>query len=291
MQNFKSEAIRIAKTASGRITWVASKVRTSLLTLALTVWNITSNRSVTSPHSMVDVSMTTYGARTAGSYLTIESIGIGKSRPRRLILWIDELEVLADPPAQLRRLMKRGLEILPCENTGPHKKYYPYVKDFADSCQLLVTADDDVFYPKWWLSDLIKSYESQPGDVVGYRLWSIKSDKRGYAPYTDWCPCLTTESSLQHFATGVSGVLYDRRMVQLLQREGDKFMAVCPRADDVWLHFVAISSGIPVRQVNARPSEFSPRLRTSSQGLAYDNVSRENDIAIAATAELFAGRS
>jgi hypothetical protein len=271
-----------------RVAWLATWVKVAVLTIALVTWNLLSWRRVTSAQSDVDVSLTTYGRRTAWTFLTIESIGLGELRPRRLILWIDEPEVVAHPPAQLRRLMKRGLEIRPCEKAGPHNKYYPYTREFADDCSLLATADDDVLYPRWWLHRLVEAYARHPSDVVAHRAWTVIRNGRGYAPYCQWQLCSTIESSFDYFATGVSGVLYDHTMVDVLRRSGRGFADVCPRADDVWLHFVAVSSGIKVRQVESQAAEFWPRLRTTRDGRAHENTTGGgNDVALAATARLF----
>ena len=82
---------------------------------------------VTEPGGPV-VSLTTYGKRSQKVYFAIESIANGDLRPSRLILWIDDEAFLNNPPATIQRLAKRGLEVKPCKNFGPHKKYYPYVE-------------------------------------------------------------------------------------------------------------------------------------------------------------------
>jgi hypothetical protein len=152
----------------------------------------------------------------------------------------------------------------------------------------LVTADDDVFYPRWWLHRLVESYLANPGDVVAYRAWTVARNSAGYAPYAEWKLCASTESSYGHFATGVSGVLYDQTMVELLRRSHG-FTDVCPRADDIWLHFVAVSSGIGIRQVSDQAAEFWPRPGTIEHALAHGNTTGGgNDVALAATARLFA---
>ncbi|QFP96815.1 glycosyltransferase [Gordonia phage Mcklovin] len=267
--------------------WFIAKLKITLTTAWFMLWNRVARRRVVAPGSGVDVSLTTYGPRTAGSYLTIESIGLGRTRPERLILWIDEHDVIIEPPAPLRRLMRRGLEIRLCDDVGPHKKWYPYTQQLGheNTRRMLVTADDDVFYPRWWLRRLLDSYATSPGDVVAYRAWRIIEGH----PYVTWPLCSSTTSSYDHFATGVSGVLYDQTMVELLRRSGKAFTEVCPRADDVWLHRVAVSSGIGVRQVAERAVEFWPRLQTTEHALAHTNtVGGGNDVAFVATARLFA---
>ncbi|MCZ0728998.1 hypothetical protein [Mycolicibacterium iranicum] len=271
-----------------RIAWRITYLKVAALTVVLTIWNLVSRRKVTSAQSDVDVSLTTYGRRATSAFATIESIGLGSLRPRRLILWIDEPELVAHPPATLRRLVKRGLEIIPCEANGPHSKYFPYCQRFSDDRKLLATADDDMLYPRWWLRALVEAYTREPGHVVAHRAWAVLQDENGYSPYAKWALCSSSEARFDLFATGVSGVLYDHKMVELLRRAGTGFRSACPRADDVWLHFVALASGVKVRQVRRQASEFWPRLRTSINGLARENTTGGgNDIALASTARLF----
>ena len=91
------------------------------------------------------VSLTTYEPRWHNVHYTIESIGCGRLRPSRLVLWIAPSVLQAGTPETLRRLSARGLEIRTCDDLGPHKKYYPQVMEGAAQRDL-VTADDDVLY-------------------------------------------------------------------------------------------------------------------------------------------------
>src|SRR5574342_24675 len=102
-------------------------VRLRLYLAGLAARNVVSRRSLVQNSGPV-VSMTTHGARVETVYLTLESIGRGKTRPRRLVLWLDDPNRFSSLPDSLRRLEKRGLEIRLCENFGPHTKYYPYLE-------------------------------------------------------------------------------------------------------------------------------------------------------------------
>ncbi|MET0954975.1 MAG: hypothetical protein ABWY68_03430, partial [Cryobacterium sp.] len=115
------------------------------------------------------VNLTSYGHRIDTVFYTIESIARGALRPRRVILWLDDADVVADPPPALRRLMKRGLEVLWCADYGPHKKQYAYASTMASAELPLVAADDDVLYPRLWLADLLAAYARHPEDVHGHR--------------------------------------------------------------------------------------------------------------------------
>lgn len=49
-------------------------------------------------------------------------------------------------------------------------------------------------------------------------------------------------------------------------------MATTPKADDVWLHWVALRAGIPIRQVRPVPHHFPFIPGTQEVGLVNENV-------------------
>lgn len=230
------------------------------------------------------VSLTTYEPRWHSVHYTIESIGSGRLRPSRMVLWVAPSVLDSGTPVPLQRQVARGLEIRTCEDLGPHKKYYAMVNEGA-SARDLVTADDDVLYWSDWLDGLAAAAQRHPGMVHAHRASVMSFDDAGcFLPYRQWAPCRSTRPSALHFFTGVGGVLYPPRMQEALRRAGDGFRECCPRADDIWLNAVAWRNGILVRQTRV----FSPQLfevpGTRAHGLAQDN--REgggNDRQLAAT--------
>lgn len=216
---------------------------------SLQTQNMFSTRPVTGDGKVV-VSLTTYGMRTAYVHLAIESIARGTVRPHRIILWLDESESLANPPKPLLRLARRGVEILPCSNFGPHKKYYPYLeaRDENDLQDPLVIVDDDFVYPASWLASLLDSYRSFPEAVSCTRAHEMQvSDVP--LPYSDWPSCKSDQPRVRTFATGVGGVLYPPNVQRAIKSLGTKFEECAPRADDVWLHYATVSSGSLIRQI------------------------------------------
>lgn len=199
------------------------------------------------------MSLTTYGRRTSYVHLAIESIARGAVRPSKIILWLDEPEALAKPPRALARLAKRGLQILPCHNYGPHKKYYPYVEslDPAEPVDPLVIVDDDFIYPVSWLSSLLTSYEEYPEAVSCTRAHVIQVAEVP-KPYSEWPACDSDLPSARTFATGVGGVLYPPKVQFEMKSFGRLFESCAPRADDIWLHYVTVASGNAVRQVKSK---------------------------------------
>lgn len=241
--------------------------RATLSAARLHVVNIFSRQRVTQD-SGIDVAMTTFGARAKVAHIALESIARGSTRPRKLILWVDDERILADLPRGLKRLQRRGLEILQCSDYGPHKKQYPYVTQIFDGTTSLATADDDAIYPKTWLTELAEALLRMPNVVHGHRAYLMSLADEKVADYSSWALASSCEPSIQIFCTGVSGVAYPPSALRALKEEGDRFMQLAPRADDVWVHSVLVRAGIESRQVADRPLEL-PTIPFSQAGALY----------------------
>jgi hypothetical protein len=210
--------------------------------------------------------------------LAIESIAQGKLRPSRLILWLDDTSLLQNPPSGIRRLQKRGLEIMFCENYGPHKKYYPYLDSSQEVETPLVTADDDVLYPDYWLEKLSEAFQQYPDCVSCHMARMVTLNQESIGKYEAWKFVNTTEPSFRHFAIGVGGVLYPPSLQREVKREGTAFKNCCPKGDDIWLHAQAVRAGYKVRQVaeSAMPLLYIPG--TQANALHKQNLAGgEND--------------
>lgn len=234
--------------------------------------NLESRESLLDPAGPV-VSLTSFGPRLASVHYTIESIGAGTLKPSRLVLWLEHDLIEAGLPEALQRLQARGLEVRGTEDYGPHKKYLPQVLSEPHPTRPLVTADDDVLYPRDWLAELMRAHERMPEVIVCFRAHRIAFDEQGQLlPYAQWPPCEDTRPDHRHFLTGVSGVLYPVRMQLALRERGLAFQTCCPRADDIWLNATALRTGVPVAQITPVGRTFFEIPGTRSNGLARGNV-------------------
>ena len=243
--------------------------------------NLTSREPAVEPGGPV-VSLTSFGQRARTVAFTLESIARGSRRPSRLILWLDEPGLLEQPTSMLRRLMARGVELRATENFGPHKKYFPYVQQSASFDVPLVTADDDVLYPRSWLAGLMDRHAALPEAVHCYRARLVGLRGRDFEPYASWRECETSEPSHRHFSIGMAGVLLPEPVLRELKRKGDAFRATCPKTDDIWLNLQAQRVGAKVQQVHAKPQYFMLLPGTQKVGLLHGNVHGANHSALAA---------
>ncbi len=204
--------------------------------------------------------------------------------PGRIILWLDEPLDRSLLPAAVRRLELRGLEVAPTRHLGPHNKYFPYVDTVDNLDQPLITADDDVLYPKDWVAGLMSAYRRTPSMFNCYRAHVLRITEGSISNYTTWSSCNSSQPSFLHFATAVAGSILPPSLLRRLKTEGTAFTDLCPTADDIWLHINAVREGIRIRQVRPWQRNFPEIPGTQTVSLAAINVhGSQNDVQIART--------
>jgi hypothetical protein len=250
------------------------------------IWLWWNNRNrqqmITAPGGPV-VSMTSYGRRIKTAYLAIESIARGDLKPSRMILWLDDHFAFNNPPMTLQRLMRRGLEVKLCDNFGPHKKYYPYVESEETFDVPLVTADDDILYPTYWLKRLFDAFQAEAGIIHCHRAHVHTVTEEGVARYHEGGECRSAEPSFLNLALGFSGVLFPPAFLSILKNAGKDFQRCCLMADDVWLHAQALRAGYKVKQVRREPIYVPPIPGTQGVALWKRNLHGGNDRQMEAT--------
>jgi hypothetical protein len=200
------------------------------------------------PHGLTKpliVTLTSYAPRFQTLALTLRSLLDQSIAPDRTILWLakgdqDQL------PREVHALEQHGLEIRLCDNLLSYKKLIPAWRAYPDS--FLVTADDDVYYPREWLATLLAGIEPQERAVVGARAHLARFDVNGHAlPYASWDLVTThrraTTPNTRLFPTGVGGILYPPGSLAPQVDDEATFMALCPTGDDIWFFWMARLAG------------------------------------------------
>ncbi|WP_150952503.1 hypothetical protein [Microbacterium testaceum] len=224
------------------------------------------------------MSLTSFGHRISTVFATIESIGAGSVRPQRLILWLSNGDLQEGVPRELRALCRRGLEIRGCEDFGAHKKYYPYATSLPVHELPLVTADDDVLYPRRWLEILLERHREYPDSTIGYRGEVMRfCDDGTVAPYRTWHLSTTAAPDLRLVLNGVGGVLYPSAVIEEARAYGTRFLEECPRGDDLWLHRATLRTGLFPRQVFDAPVHHPAVPGSQRSALMATNVPSGND--------------
>jgi len=227
------------------------------------------------------VSLTSYKERFDNLYYTLCSLLLQSVTPDLLILWLskDEEEEVPDSVLQLRNF---GLSIRFCEDIRSYKKIIPALVEFPDS--FIVTADDDIYYEPNWLKKLLMSWDGDNKKIVAHRAHKIRIDKKGNPlPYRQWKWEVGADEAADGliFPTGSGGILYPPHVFHEDVTNTESFMRLSPKADDIWLYWMASLNGAKVNRstYNFRLVEWpkendSPLWRYNIQGGGNDKQIR-----------------
>lgn len=197
------------------------------------------------------VNLTSFPERMYDIHYCLYSLLNQSCRPDMLVLWLAEEEFPGkekDIPSKVLKLRRNGLTIKWCRNLHSYKKLIPALKAFPDD--ILVTADDDIFYPGNWLESLYESYLGNPEFIHCHRAHRIKLEDGRAAPYSAWEKCVADVfPSYLNFLTGVGGVLAVPGHFHQDMTEERLFRSLCPQGDDIWFWAMAVMNGTRVNVV------------------------------------------
>ncbi|MFJ5444681.1 hypothetical protein ACIKP9_00410 [Methylobacillus methanolivorans] len=215
------------------------------------------------------VSLTSFHKRFDQLHLTIRSILTQKfSAPYsvHLILSKADIDIAGGVPKEIMALEKYGLKIIVVnEDLRSYKKLHYTLKDYPE--KIIVTADDDVLYPKNWLTGLYEKWRKYPSCVVCYRGHFLAFKKSGeFYPYAQLMKNpMKLKRSTPSFAlmpTGVSGVLYPPGLLSDFATREELFTEYAPFADDIWYKLSSLATDTKCVQVKFYNVHF-PHLRGS----------------------------
>ena len=231
----------------------------------------------------VIVSLASIPSRINVVNVAIETLLRQNLKPNRLILWLPDSMNYENIPFLLKLQTKRGLEIQFCEEIGPYKKFYYTLQRYPDA--IIVTADDDLFYPRYWLQELYKAYQVDPNNIYGHRLHRITMTENNVNAYLEWHweISFSRKPSYMNFCTGVGGVLYPPNSLPKETLRKEVFQKLAPKADDVWLKAMTVLTNYPhVKVDNVLPMLYV--CNTQRQSL-YQYNKKYNDTQIKAVFE------
>jgi hypothetical protein len=219
------------------------------------------------------ITLTSYGKRVKSTVpYTICSLLDQTALPDRIILWLAEGTLV---PPILNALTGKGVEIKFCEDIKSYKKIIPALKQFPDD--VLITADDDTYYPKDWFERLKTAYINDPTRIYAHRIHQITFDEHNnIMPYKKWRHEVTREGGVL-FPTGLGGILYPPHSLDKRYGETGEFMNLAPRGDDIWLWAMAKLKGTEYGLVNNGCTCFVDVI-PFTYGLVVKNLKGENDI-------------
>jgi len=186
------------------------------------------------------VSLTSFPERINEVWITIETLMRQTFKPDMIILWLAE-EQFPDKkvPESLNKLTSRGLTIKFCEDLRAHKKYYFSLINYPASN--IITVDDDLYYPRNLLFNLVKLHCEFPDLIVTNRAHRITFSGKELNPYRQWKHNVTdTQPSYLLLATGGAGTLYPPDCLHNDVFKKELLRKLCFYADDLWLKIMSL---------------------------------------------------
>jgi hypothetical protein len=236
------------------------------------------------------VSFTTYHKRIATVGQTIRTLLSQSVKPDAIVLWLyrGDLGERGLPP-EFRLFQRMGLTVrLLDEDLKSYKKLVHALQEWPDD--LIITCDDDAYYPFDFVRGLLEAHRRFPEAVVGHRCrWMAKQGSE-IASYRIWRVAEAQDPSFNVFPTGVGGVLYPPRALHPDVLRKDLFMTLCRTNDDVWFKFMALAQGTKACSVDGRFREFENVPGTQDEALWQLNYSPDrcdNDILIRNASALY----
>lgn len=208
--------------------------------------------------SSLIVSLTSFPERINKINLVIESILYQTKKPDRIVLWLSSVEFSTKHslPVDLLNLEKRGLEIRFCEaNLMPHKKYFYTMKEFPNS--IIVTVDDDMFYPPNLIKNLLAAHENYPNSIICPITMHMFLKQGKIAKYSDWQYIYynTEPSNLLLTMTG-SGCLFPPNSLHLNAFNEELICKYALKTDDIWVKIMSLKAGRKVMSIAGNYFDF-----------------------------------
>ncbi|MDR1168465.1 MAG: glycosyltransferase [Heliobacteriaceae bacterium] len=199
----------------------------------------------------VIVSLTSFPQRMYDIHFGLYSLLNQTFKPDEVILWLgaEQFPNLEDDlPRPVLALKEKGLTIKWFQNLHSYTKLVPSLREFPDD--IIVTADDDIYYEPEWLEKLYNAHLQTPNDIVCHRALRVKLNSSGIEGCKKWSkPLKKPSSSLKNFLTGVGGVLYPPKSLYKDADNIELFTSLSPREDDLWFWAMAVLQGTKITVV------------------------------------------
>lgn len=232
------------------------------------------------------VSLTTFPARIHTIKYTLYSIFNQSLLPKKIVLSLNikEFEGISIE-REIIDLEKYGLEILwSNEDIRQYNKIIPTLRQYRD--EVIITLDDDIYYPKDLLKGLYEAYEFDNSNIYAQRGRIISLDGQGVSSFSNWALVKKNDYKMQNnpssriFLEGVGGVLYPPYSLYSDVDNASLFMNIAPKADDVWLWGMAVLGGrkICIVKNNLMSNGNAMTISPYEQSLWFENLISGNDI-------------
>lgn len=188
------------------------------------------------------ISLTSFPKRIKTVHLAINTLLRQTMKPDKIILWLSNEEFQNgenDLPKELIELKKLGLEIMWCNNLGSYKKLVPALKTFPND--IIITADDDIYYDENLVSDLYASYIENKDCIIAKRVCkvSVKENILGLSA-TKLEEKENSNPDYKNLIMGGAGCLFPPNSLHKDVFDEEKILNLIPTHDDIYFWAMAV---------------------------------------------------
>ncbi|PKQ46727.1 hypothetical protein [Confluentibacter flavum] len=183
----------------------------------------------------VIISFTTIPSRIGKIKPMIESICNQTLKPDSIILWLPKVYKRIQRETIIPDFIKNApIKIKLCDDVGPFTKlYYSLKQEWDNKETLIVTVDDDVYYPPKFLKTLLKYAKKYPDKAIGYR-GRILKDKCDYSTSLKFFGSPSRKPLQVDIITGTWGAAYRVKFFDL-DIFNDEIIKSNFMVDDIWI--------------------------------------------------------
>ena len=211
------------------------------------------------------VSLTSFPERiNKDAKYTLYSLLNQSVKPSKTILWLAESQFPnkeKDIPHDIINMKQNGLDIeWYKQDIKSYKKLIPTLLRYPDA--IVVTADDDIYYPENWLENLYQSYllQQDKKTVLCYKAVKhlLKRDDVSNEFFLDtnftknktYIDYKYDNGSVFNIAFNGSGTIFPAHSFYKDVCDEKLFMELAPTSDDIFLHFMLLLNNIKVKVIN-----------------------------------------
>lgn len=199
------------------------------------------NQNFRSPKLIV--SLTSFPQRINTAHLAINTLLRQTVKCDVLILWLARNQFPngeKDLPESLLKLKDLGLTIDFCEDLKSYKKLIPSLKKYPND--IIVTADDDLYYEEDWLESLYGAYLKNPNNIYVRRAARIEVGKNSLKTISNRKLLYTNhfEASNKNLLLSGSGCLFPPNSLHKDIFNVEKIKSLLPTQDDFYFYAMAV---------------------------------------------------
>ncbi len=222
------------------------------------------------------VSLTSYPARIKTVHYTINTLLSQDFKPDKVILWLTESQFPnreKDLPSELVRLLDLGLTIEWCQDDlKSYKKLIPALKKYPND--IIITADDDVYYNQNLISSLYEAYKKDPKNIYVKRSVKLQLNNEKLENISSRKYFYKHLKSPSYFnqIMGGSGCLYPPNSLYKDITNIELFQQLVPSHDDVYFWSMAILNRTKIQVVGGFDEDLNFVENTQDIGLINVNT-------------------